>query len=169
MAEAGEVVVTKGALMYTAPKFLVWEAAMASASTGLNESEHNKVLLARWFEEVWNQGRRETISELMDESAVIHDGALEHRGPEEFERFYDMLRARFSNIKIEPLIEPLAEGDRVCMHWKCTMTEPNCEKVLELTGTSVVRVENGKFVEGWQNWDAAGLYEQVTGQAIRVG
>jgi predicted SnoaL-like aldol condensation-catalyzing enzyme len=140
---------------------------MASASTGLSESENNKVLLSRWFEEVWNQGRRETIFELMDESAVIHDGALVHRGAEEFEQFYDRLRAQFSNIKIEPLIAPLAEGDRVCMHWKCTMTEPNSKKVMELTGTSVVRVENGKFVEGWQNWDAAHLYEQVTGKAIQ--
>jgi len=140
---------------------------MASASTGLSESENNKALLSRWFEEVWNQGRRETIFELMDESAVIHDGALVHRGAEAFEQFYDRLRARFSNIKIEPLIAPLAEGDRVCMHWKCTMTEPNSKKVMELTGTSVVRVENGKFVEGWQNWDAAHLYEQVTGKAIQ--
>lgn len=142
---------------------------MASATTGLSESEHNKILLTRWFEEVWNQGRRDTIFELMAESAVIHDGAREHRGPEEFARFYDGLRARLSNIKIEPLIPPLAEGDRVCLHWKCTMTEPNSKKALELTGTSVVRVENGRFVEGWQNWDAAHLYQQLTGQAIGLG
>jgi predicted SnoaL-like aldol condensation-catalyzing enzyme len=140
---------------------------MASASAGLSESEHNKALLTKWFEEVWNQGRRETIFELMDESAVIHDGALEHRGPQEFERFYDMLRARFSDIKIEPLIAPLAEDDRVCSHWRCTMTEPKSKKVVEITGTSVVRVVDGKFVEGWQNWDAAHLYGQLTGQAIR--
>lgn len=140
---------------------------MSSATHGLIASEQNKALITRWFEEVWNQGRRETIFELMAESAVVHDGALEHRGPEEFARFYDGLRARLANIKIVPLIPPLAEGDRVCLHWKCTMTEPNSKKELELTGTSVVRVENGQFAEGWQNWDAAHLYEQLTGQAIR--
>jgi predicted SnoaL-like aldol condensation-catalyzing enzyme len=140
---------------------------MSSASPGLIASEQNKILIMRWFEEVWNQGRRETIFELMAESAVVHDGALEYRGPEEFARFHDGLRARLSNIKIEALIPPLAEGDRVCLHWKCTMTEPASKKELELTGTSVVRVENGQFVEGWQNWDAAHLYEQLTGQAIR--
>jgi predicted SnoaL-like aldol condensation-catalyzing enzyme len=141
---------------------------MSSASQGLIPSEQNKVLLTRWFDEVWNQGRRETIFELMAESAVIHDGALEHRGPEDFARFYDKLRSQLSNIKVVPLIPPLAEGDRVCLHWKCTMTVPSSKKELELTGTSVVRVEDGKFVEGWQNWDAAHLYEQLTGQAIRL-
>lgn len=142
---------------------------MASASHGLTETERNKALLMRWFEEVWNQGRRETIFELMAESGVVHDGAREHRGPQEFAKFYDELRARLSNIKIEALIPPVAEGDRVCLHWKCTMSEPTSKKALEVTGTSVVRVENGQFVEGWQNWDTAHLYEQLTGQAIRLG
>jgi len=37
---------------------------------------------------------------------------------------------------------------------------------MEVTGTSVARVENGRIVEAWQNWDAAHMYAQITGQSI---
>jgi hypothetical protein len=37
-------------------------------------SEANKALAKRWFEEVWNHGRRETIRELLAPDAVIQDG-----------------------------------------------------------------------------------------------
>jgi len=32
---------------------------------------------------------------------------------------------------------------------------------VQLTGTSIVRVKDCQFVEGWQNWDAAGLAAQL--------
>ena len=32
-------------------------------------SEQNKMLIKRWFEEVWNQGSSEAIDELLDEGS----------------------------------------------------------------------------------------------------
>ena len=40
-----------------------------------------KATLIRWFEEVWNQGRRETIDELLPEDCVIHDGNTDTGDP----------------------------------------------------------------------------------------
>jgi predicted ester cyclase len=40
------------------------------------------------------------------------------------------------------------------------------QKALQLTGTSVARIENGRIAEAWQNWDAAHLYAQLTGRPI---
>ena len=37
-------------------------------------SEANKALVKRWFDEVWNEGRRETVRELMAPDAVIQEG-----------------------------------------------------------------------------------------------
>jgi hypothetical protein len=37
-------------------------------------SEANKALAKRWFEEVWNEGRSETIRELLAAEAVIQEG-----------------------------------------------------------------------------------------------
>ena len=138
---------------------------MSSATHSLSPLEHNKQLAMRWFEEVWNQGRRETIAELFAENGVIHDGAEEIRGPAEFTRFYDALRARFSDFDIQPVVS-LAEDDRVCLHWASRMTDRQTGKKLHVTGISVVRIENGKFVEAWQNWDKAHLATQLTGQPV---
>jgi predicted SnoaL-like aldol condensation-catalyzing enzyme len=133
---------------------------MSSASQPLTTTEQNKLLVIRWFDEVWNHSRRETIFELMPDSGIIHDGPQDYRGPEEFCRFQDSLRAQFSNFKITPVIS-LAEGDLACVHWSCSMIHTATQKPLQLTGTSVVRIENGRFAEAWQNWDAAHLNAQL--------
>ena len=135
---------------------------MSSASQPLTATEQNKLLVIRWFDEVWNHGRRETIFELMLESSILHDGAEQYHGPEEFARFHDSLRSQFSNFKITPIIS-LAEGDHACVHWSCSMIHDATQKALQLTGTSVVRIENGRFAEAWQTWDAAHLNAQLAG------
>lgn len=123
-------------------------------------SEQAKHLLLRWFEEVWNHSRRETIFELIAPDAVIHDGAAEMRGPEEFARFYDDLRANFSDFRITPVVS-LAEGNLACMHWSASCRHTPTDKSVTITGTSVIRLEDSRFVEGWQNWDAASLAAQL--------
>ena len=140
---------------------------MSSASQPLTATEQNKLLVIRWFDEVWNHGRRETIFELLLESAIVHDGAEQYHGPQEFARFHDSLRSQFSNFKITPIIS-LAEGDHACVHWSCSMIHAATQKALHLTGTSVVRIENGRFAEAWQNWDAAHLYAQLTGRKVSL-
>jgi len=122
--------------------------------------DQNKQLVIRWFEEVWNQGRRETIQELFAPEGVLHDGAEDYRGPEEFTRFYKDMRAQFSDFRVTTRIA-LAEGDLACAHWCAEFRHLPSDKPVKITGTSIVRVQNGKFVEAWQNWDAAGLGAQL--------
>ena len=43
--------------------------------------EKNKQLLLRWFDEVWNQGRQETILELFPDG-ILHDGSAQLSGPD---------------------------------------------------------------------------------------
>ena len=138
---------------------------MSSASQPLTDLEKNKILVHRWFEEVWNQSRRETIFELLTENSVLHDGARDIRGQQEFAEFHDTLRSQFSDFRITPVVS-LAEGDRICVHWSCSMVHRATRKPLQITGTSVVRIVDGRFAEAWQNWDAAHLYTQLTGQPV---
>jgi predicted SnoaL-like aldol condensation-catalyzing enzyme len=123
-------------------------------------TEQNKQLIIRWFDEVWNQGRRETIYDLFAPDAVLHDGATTFHGPDEFCRFYDALRAEFSSFRMTP--GPcLAEGDLACLHWTAELRHNASGKNVKVTGTSVVRLVNGQFAEGWQNWDQAGQAAQL--------
>ena len=130
--------------------------------------EWNKAVAIRWFEEVWNQGRRETIRELFAPQGILHDGADTYRGPEEFTRFHDKLRAEFSKFSIRPIVS-LAEGDLACVHWSADCVHTASGTPVHLTGTSVARISNGQFVEAWQNWDAAGLAAQLPGRLSASG
>jgi predicted SnoaL-like aldol condensation-catalyzing enzyme len=125
-------------------------------------AEQNKQIMVRWFEEVWNQGRRETIYELFAKEGVLHDGSTTFRGPDEFCKFYDALRSQFSDFRATPVVS-LAEGDLACLHWSLTFRHKTAENPLRVTGTSVVRFENGQLIEAWQNWDSASLALQLPG------
>jgi steroid delta-isomerase-like uncharacterized protein len=129
--------------------------------------EANRDVAARWFEEVWNKGRREAIAEMLSPDAVIHDGAKTGRGPEGFYPFFDRLHAACPDLRIK-LEQTIVENDLVCVRWSATMNHtgdglgmPPTGKTLETTGISIVRVAGGKLVEGWQNWDMLGLMQQI--------
>jgi predicted SnoaL-like aldol condensation-catalyzing enzyme len=120
----------------------------------------NKQIMVRWFEEVWNQGKRETIHALFAENGVLHDGDTIFRGPDEFCRFYDALRSQFSDFRAKSIVL-LAEGDLACLHWSIELRHKASDKRVQVSGTSVVRFRNGQLIEGWQNWDAASLARQL--------
>jgi SnoaL-like domain len=64
-------------------------------------SDH-KAVVTRWFNEVWNQGKRETIDELLSKDCVIHDSDTDAKGPAGFEVFFRRLQSAFSAIHVTP-------------------------------------------------------------------
>ena len=127
--------------------------------------EHNKALTRRWFEEVWNQSRRDAIFELFAAECVLYEGHTPIRGPQEFAEFHDRIRAQFDDIKITPGIS-LAEDDLVSLRWTVSGIHKATGKSTKVTGISIVRVKDGRFVEAWQNWDAASMAAQLTGSSV---
>ena len=132
-------------------------------------ADAQKEMLVRWFEEVWNQGRRETVDDLLAPDCVIHDGATSIRGPEAFKTFYDRMRGAFSEFHFS-WSAALSEGDLTCLRWSVTMRHtgdaleiPATGKQVHTTGMSLVRFANGRFAEAWQNWDMLGIIEQIRG------
>jgi steroid delta-isomerase-like uncharacterized protein len=132
-------------------------------------SENNKEFAQRWFEEVWNKGRREAICEMLASDAVIQEGERATVGPDGFYPFFDRMRAAFSDIHVT-IQDAIAEADKVCIRWSVTMRHtgngmgPRTDKYLQTTGISVIRIAGGKFVAGWQNWDMLGLIQQIKGE-----
>jgi len=126
-----------------------------------------KQMVVRWFEEVWNQGREETIDELLSADCVIHDGESDARGPEGFKPFFERMRKSFSQINVT-CHESITEGDRTCLRWSATMLHtgnglgvPATGKPVRISGMSMMRFANGRFAEAWQNWDALEMMEQI--------
>jgi predicted ester cyclase len=130
-------------------------------------SEANKQLAKRWFEEVWNKGRREAIPEILAPDAEIRESGEIVKGPEGFYPFFDRMQAAFSEIHVT-FQDAIAEADMVCLRWSCSMKHTGSglgiaptQKTLATTGMTMVRVANGRFVAGWQNWDMLGLMQQM--------
>jgi steroid delta-isomerase-like uncharacterized protein len=123
----------------------------------------------RWFEQVWNQRRRDAIAEMLAPEAVLHESGIDSIGPEGFYPFYDRLRGTFPDLQID-VEDTIAEGDKVCVRWSCTATHGGdglgvapTGVTINVTGISILRVAGGKLVEGWQNWDMLGMMAQIRG------
>ncbi|MCU1258718.1 MAG: SnoaL-like polyketide cyclase [Bryobacterales bacterium] len=122
-------------------------------------SERHEQMIIRWFEEVWNQGRRETIDEMLKPECLFHDGSHSTKGPQAFRLFFDRMRADFPEIKVATH-QAVSAGDLSCMRWSATMRHAT-GKQIGTTGMAMVRFEDGRFAEAWQNWDMYGLVQQL--------
>ena len=141
-------------------------------------TDSDRDLGRRWFEEVWNKNRREAIGEMMAPRVVLHDGDAVTQGPDAFYQFFDRMSATFSemHVKVE---ETIAESDKLCVRWSSTAKHTGgglgiapTGLAINVTGISILRVADGRFVEAWQNWDMLGMMEQIQSRgrtAIYIG
>lgn len=131
----------------------------------------NKALSRRWFEDVWNCGREGTIDELLAPDVMIHglaDGGGKTSGPESFRAFYRQFRSGFPDIRIT-VDELIAERDLTC----CRITGRGTHagdglgikatgRPVTVTGLIMLRWKDGRIVEGWNEFDVAGLMKQIS-------
>lgn len=133
-------------------------------------ADNNVELIHRWFREVWNQGRLDTIQELMaPEFLGIGQSGPEAviRGPQGFRAFVENLRGAFPDIHVT-IEDTFASGDKVVARWSATMTHrgdqlglPATGKQVRITGISIGRIVDSKIVEGWDNWDQLSMMQQI--------
>ncbi len=62
----------------------------------------------------------------------------------------------------------IAEGETVTARWSCRGTHRGdlsgiapTGKQFTISGVTIVRISNGKMAEGYVNWDALGLMQQL--------
>jgi steroid delta-isomerase-like uncharacterized protein len=133
-------------------------------------SEENKALVRRWFEEVWNKGRADAIDEMFDENGVAHgladDPSPPIKGPREFKPFHTTFREAFPSMTIV-IEDMIAEGDKVAA--RCSVRGKHegelmgiaaTQAPVEFSGMAIVRINNGKIVEAWNNFDFMTMYKQ---------
>ena len=134
-------------------------------------SEENKVLVRRWFEEVWNKGRSEAIEEMFAENGIAHglsdDPNTPLRGPAGFRVLHEQFRGAFPDIEVD-VEDIIAEGDRVAA--RCSVRGRHSGDHLGVaashapvayTGIAIVRIKDGKIVEAWNNFDFLKLNKQI--------
>lgn len=104
---------------------------------------------------------------MLPPDCIIHDGGASLKGPEEFKKYFDLMRSAFSEIQVTPE-EVISEGALVCLRWSVKMRHtgdglgmPATGRNLQTTGVSIVRFTDGRFAEAWQNWDMMGVMQQI--------
>ncbi len=134
-------------------------------------ADENKTLLRRWFEEVWNKGREESIDEMFAEDGIAHgladEGGNPLRGPAGFKPFFRKFRAAFPDIEVV-VEDTITEGDKIAA--RCTVRGKHqsdslgfaaTQQPMEITGMTIVRVRDGKIVEAWNNFDFMSMFQQL--------
>lgn len=132
--------------------------------------QDNIQLATRWFQEVWNEGKMQTVHEILapDAVAIGQAGAeVALHGPQEFVPFVDQIRTAFPDIHVD-VEDAFGADDKVVLRWSARMTHqghtlgvPATGKKVRLTGISIVRIVEGKIVAGWDNWDQLGMLQQI--------
>jgi steroid delta-isomerase-like uncharacterized protein len=136
-----------------------------------NTQEANKALIRRWFEEVWNQGRADSIPKLFAENGIAHglsdDAQNPLRGPAGFLPFHAQFRSAFPNIEV--IVEDqVAERDLVAT--RCTVRGKHTGDALgiaathsavDFSGMTITRIADGKIIEAWNNFDFMRMYRQL--------
>jgi len=141
-------------------------------------SEANKVLIMRWFEEVWNQGRESTIDELFAATGVAHglgDTEVDLVGPAQLKPFVRNLRGSLPDLRIM-IEDSIAEGDKVMVRVHLEGTHKGTGLGVAPTGRRVTidgiilaRIKDGQIVEGWNSWDQLGLLRQIGALPVAEG
>jgi steroid delta-isomerase-like uncharacterized protein len=126
-----------------------------------------KALSRRIFEEVWNQQNLSAADEIVASNFVDHDPQSSIHSLEAYKQFVRYYLTAFpdSHFTVE---DEISEGQMVVTRWTVTGTHtgnlgaiPATGRRITVTGISCGRVENGKIVEGWTNWDTLGMMQQL--------
>jgi steroid delta-isomerase-like uncharacterized protein len=130
----------------------------------------NVELSRRWFEEVWNKQRVEVVDELLTPDVIIHglgeEGDLV--GAHHFKTFHQKFTSAFPDLKIT-VHDVLFEGDQTVVRLTFCGTHrgdglgiPPTGRAVSVTALIWARWRDGRMIEGWNEFDAAGMMKQLS-------
>lgn len=130
-------------------------------------SAENRVLIKRWFEEVWNKGRVSAIDEMLTSQTMIHGLGPSALDVGAFKQFHAAYRSAFPDVKIQ-VEDVITEGEKVAVRWSGTGTHSGdglgfaaTGQPVRFSGMTFARIDNRKMVEGWNVFDQLGMLQQL--------
>lgn len=129
-----------------------------------------KAVVVRWFEEVWNNNRDETIDELLAPDAIGHglgETDQDLQGPSGFRIFSRGIRQALPDVRID-IEDVVVEKNKVAARVLLTGThqgsgfgvEPSGNRV-RIRGIVLIDIKDGQIVHGWNSWDQLGFLRQI--------
>jgi steroid delta-isomerase-like uncharacterized protein len=139
----------------------------------VSQTERNKLIVRRFVEQMWNEGRLDVADEVLAENYVEHPSSpgdsepTEPTRPDGMKRFVRMFRNAFPDMTFT-IEHMLAEGDKVAIHLVGRGTHlgelrgvaPTGKRVV-IGGAAIHRIEKDKIAETYQVVDRLSLREQI--------
>ena len=118
-------------------------------------------ILETWFHRVWTEEDAAVIDELFIPDGKARGlGANTLIGPDDYKQFHSALLNLITDCVIT-LDKTVEEGDWLAA--VCTLRAKNRKsgEPVMMTGTTVVKIADGKIIEAYNNWDFMGMFSQL--------
>ena len=130
-------------------------------------TEDNKTLVRRFYEDAFNQRNLALVDELCSTTHVFHNPPTTLHGREEFKQLLSVYLTAFPDARFT-VEDEIAEGEKVTSRYTFRGTHqgelmgiPPTGKQVTVTGIIINRIAGGQSVEGWLNFDALGMLQQL--------
>ena len=130
-------------------------------------SQNNEILIRKWFDEIWNNRRTQSIDELLAPEGIAHLEGVEIVGPAQFHQYHGELITAFPDFRIT-VDEVISQGESAAVRWTVDATHKGAGLGLEPSGQVVrfrgmtwVHIQDGKIIEGWDSWNMEALVQKL--------
>jgi steroid delta-isomerase-like uncharacterized protein len=131
-------------------------------------SSAENLAMVRRMLDVMTSGNTNELAQFVASNWVNHDPSLPPlEGLEGAKQLANMWRGAFPDLKIT-IDDSISEGEKVAVRFHVVgkntgafMDMPATGKSVNVTGTGIFRVANGKLTDNWVNFDALGLMQQL--------
>jgi predicted ester cyclase len=134
-------------------------------------SETNKLLLKRWFEQVWNQKSEAAIDEMFakeGKSRGFPEAGSFLVGPESIKQVHRTFIGAFPNLHVN-VEDVVAEGDHVAVRWRAIASHggdhlgfPATGKNVSLDGSTFAIIKGNQIVESWNQMDMQAMMQTLS-------
>jgi steroid delta-isomerase-like uncharacterized protein len=129
--------------------------------------DENKALVRRFVDEIFVQGRAETIDELLADDFVAHTWPSTGHPKDDLKNAAERAHGALTNPRFT-IDDMIAEGDRVAVRLTTGATQtgsfmgmPPSGKSYEISEIHIFRLRNGKVIEHWHQFDQMGMMKQL--------
>jgi steroid delta-isomerase-like uncharacterized protein len=136
-----------------------------SSTSESREIAQNKEIVRRFMDECWNKGDQQAMRDLIADKCRYHDPAFP--GVENLQQHIMTCRSGFPDLTFTTE-DMLGERNEVVVHWTVRGTQRGpflgvqpTNRACTVSGTSITRVEGGKIVENWADWNVLTLMQQL--------
>lgn len=143
--------------------------AIISKDSTADQLAHNKTIIERYYNEVWNEGKLAVLDELLSKDYINHTPSTPNppAGPEGLKPIVAAIRKGFPDLHYE-LKDIIVTQDRAVARVVMTGTQtdtlfdqPPTGKKVEVNQINIEQIENGKITQHWRVTDELTMMKQL--------